>query len=252
MKATALRRVCVLACGVTAILLAVAGPASAHVTVNPNQAVQGGFTKLTFRVPNEKDTASTVKLEVVVPTDKPIAFMSVKPVAGWTVAMDRTKLAAPVKTGEGEISEAVSKLTWTATGAESAIKPGQFQEFEVSAGPLPETDMIVFKALQTYSDGDIVRWIDEPSAGADAEHPAPVLRLSKGAATGPTVQTNDASGTAGTSGSNGAALAIGIIALVAALGALAFSFLTWRDRQDPHHAITGPADRDKALNTPVS
>jgi len=222
MHAGLLWRMGALACGVTTILLAVAGPASAHVTVNPNQAVQGGFTKLTFRVPNEKDTASTVKLEVVVPTDKPIAFMSVKPVPGWTVAIERSKLAAPVKTGEGEISEAVSKLTWTASNADSAVKPGQFQEFEVSAGPLPDTEMIIFKALQTYSDGEIVRWIDEPSSGAEAEHPAPVLRLSKSGATGAT----NASGAAASGG--GTALTIGIIALVAALGPLAFSYLTWR------------------------
>ena len=35
------------------------GPASAHVTVNPREAVQGGYAKLAFRVPNEKAGAST-------------------------------------------------------------------------------------------------------------------------------------------------------------------------------------------------
>ena len=53
----------------------------------------------------------------------------------------------------------------------------QFQEFDVSLGPLPDIDQIVFKALQTYSDGEIVRWIDEPAAGTEPEHPAPVLKL---------------------------------------------------------------------------
>jgi periplasmic copper chaperone A len=58
------------------------------------------------------------------------------------------------------------------------VKPGQFREFDVSLGPLPKTDRIVFKALQTYSDGDIVRWIDVPQDGqAEPEHPAPVLKL---------------------------------------------------------------------------
>jgi MYXO-CTERM domain-containing protein len=39
-----------------------AGAASAHVTVNPGEATQGGFTKIAFRVPNERDNASTAGL----------------------------------------------------------------------------------------------------------------------------------------------------------------------------------------------
>jgi Domain of unkown function (DUF1775) len=37
-----------------------------------------------------------------------------------------------------------------------------------------------FKALQTYSDGDVVQWI-EPTVkgGAEPEHPPPVLKLTK-------------------------------------------------------------------------
>ena len=46
-------------------IIASAGAASAHVTVNPDTATQGGFTKLTFRVPTEKDNASTTKVQVV-------------------------------------------------------------------------------------------------------------------------------------------------------------------------------------------
>jgi uncharacterized protein YcnI len=137
-------------------------------------------------VPNENDNASTVKLEVVVPTQAPIANMSVKPVPGWTAAVEKSKLATPIKTDDGEVTEAVSKITWTASRADSAIKPGRFLEFEVSAGPLPEVDHIVFKSLQTYSDGDVVRWIEEPAAdGKEVEHPAPVLKLTKKTAVSP-------------------------------------------------------------------
>src|SRR5688500_11159208 len=118
---------------VVAMVALVAGPASAHVTVTPSTATQGGYTKLTFRVPNEKADASTTKVEVVMPTDAPTASVSVKPVAGWTIVTERAKLPAPVKDADGgEITEAVSKITWTASG-DAAIKPGQFQEFDVSA-----------------------------------------------------------------------------------------------------------------------
>ncbi|MBB5871834.1 uncharacterized protein YcnI [Allocatelliglobosispora scoriae] len=169
--------------GVVAAAWLGASAASAHVTVNPKEAVQGGYAKLAFRVPNEKPTAGTVKLEVNIPIEAPIASISTRPVPGWTVALERTKLATPVKVHGNDVSEVVSKVTWTAA-AGVQIKPGEFQEFEISAGPLPQVDLLLFKALQTYSDGEIVRWIEDP-ATPDVAHPAPALKLTKAATTTP-------------------------------------------------------------------
>ncbi|HLL65254.1 MAG TPA: YcnI family protein [Micromonosporaceae bacterium] len=214
-----------------AALLLTAGPASAHVTVSSANATQGGYTKLTFRVPNEKDTASTTKVEVNLPTDTPIASVSVKPVGGWTAQADKTKLATPVKTDDGELTEAITKITWTA-GPDTAIKPGQFQEFDVSVGPLPERDELVFKALQTYSDGEIVRWIEEPAAGAEPEHPAPVLTLAKkGSTSAPAVPAGDT--TAATPADREATdqtlpVLLGVAALITGLLALVIALLAYR------------------------
>jgi uncharacterized protein YcnI len=218
-------------------VLLLAAPASAHVTVNPSNATQGGYTKLTFRVPNEKDATATTKLEVTLPADSPLASVSIKPMNGWTVQADKTKLATPIKNDDGEITEAVTKITWTAA-ADNAIKPGQFQEFDISVGPLPEKDQLVFKALQTYSDGEIVRWIDEPQAGTEAEHPAPVLKLARkadstaatGAATGVAVPAGEKSNEAATGGDDDQTLPIslGVAGLVAGLAGLAFGLLAWR------------------------
>ncbi|HEY7225177.1 MAG TPA: YcnI family protein [Micromonosporaceae bacterium] len=204
-------------------MLGFAAPASAHVTVNSDTAQQGGYAKLTFRVPNEKDAANTVKVEVDLPQDTPIASVSVKPVAGWTADVQMSKLASPLTDDDGaQVTEAVSKIVWTA-GQGSAIGPGQFQEFDISAGPLPDADQIVFKALQYYSDGDIVRWIDEPSPGvaeADLEHPAPTLKLTSAAAE---------STTGGSSNSvAGAALGLGIAGVVLGLAGLALGLFAYR------------------------
>jgi uncharacterized protein YcnI len=159
-----------------------AAAAQAHVTVDPDQATQGGFTRIAFRVPTESDTASTTKLDVFLPTDHPVASVSTMPVPGWTVSVTTSKLATPLTDDDGnKITEAVGQITWTAA-ADAAIKPGQFQEFPVSLGPLPETDQLVFKVLQTYSDGTVVRWIDPSTPGqAESQHPAPVLKLAAGA-----------------------------------------------------------------------
>jgi periplasmic copper chaperone A len=234
MRLTHVVRAAVAAAAAATAALALPAVASAHVTVNPNTAVQGGYTKVTFRVPTERDDASTTKVEVAIPTDKPIASVSLKPVQGWTAVTESSKLTTPVKTNDGELTEAVSKITWTAD-ANSGIKPHQFQEFDVSLGPLPQTDQIVFKALQTYSNGEVVRWIDEPAAGAEAEHPAPVLKLSKKSDTaaastttsaGPTVAA-DSSDTSSSS-SNGTAIGLGIAGLVLGLAGLVVGILAYR------------------------
>jgi uncharacterized protein YcnI len=184
------RRTLLVALAAGAALVLPATSAFAHVTVNPREATQGGYAKLAFRVPNERDNASTTKLEVNFPTDHPLASVSVRPQAGWTYAVEKTKLATPIKSDDGDITEAVSKITWTG----GAIKAGEFNEFEVSVGPLPsDVDSIAFKALQTYSDGEIVRWIEEATpGGGDIEHPAPVLKLTKSATTATTATTTPA------------------------------------------------------------
>jgi periplasmic copper chaperone A len=224
--------------GVVAAVGVGAGPASAHVTVNPREATQGGYAKLAFRVPNERDNAATVKVEVNIPPQTAIASVSVRPTPGWAAVVERSRLSTPLKVHGEDVTEAVSKITWTAA-AGSEVKPGQFQEFEVSAGPLPEVDQIVFKALQTYSNNEIVRWIEEPPAGGgeEPEHPAPVLKLSKapaegaspaaGAANANANLTGDSADAAGGDGS-GLAIAAGLAGLVAGLAGLVFGVLAWR------------------------
>ena len=143
-------------------------PALAHVSVNPSEAAQGGFEKLTFRVPNEQDTADTVKVEVKFPTDTPIASVSVKPHPGWTIDVKKDPLATPLTTDDGTVTEAVSLITWSG----GKIGPGEFDEFEVSVGPLPAVDSLKFPTVQTYSDGTVVSWIeDTPPGGAEPAHP---------------------------------------------------------------------------------
>ncbi|WP_432921309.1 YcnI family protein [Microbispora sp. CA-135349] len=170
------RRAATVAAGALALTLGLSAPALAHVTVNPGTAEQGGWTKIAFRVPNERDNASTTKVEVEFPTDHPLPFVSVRPVPGWDVKITRGKLPKPVVSDAGDtITESVLKITWSGGKVES----GQFQEFEVSAGPLPKNvDAIAFPTAQTYSNGEVVKWADAPKAdGSEAEHPAPTLKL---------------------------------------------------------------------------
>ncbi len=170
-----------------AALVVPATSALAHVTVNPREATAGGYAKLAFRVPNERDDAGTTKLEVNFPPEHPFASVGVRPTDGWTYTLEKTKLSTPITAHGDQISEAPSKITWTG----GTIKPGEFEEFEISLGPLPEdADSLTFRALQTYSSGEVVRWIEEASpGGAEVERPAPVLKLTKAAASTDTPST---------------------------------------------------------------
>jgi uncharacterized protein len=160
-------------------VLALSSPALAHVSVEPEgTAAKGGYAVIDFRVPNERDNAATTKLEIAFPADHPIATVMPEPVPGWDVEVTRSKLDKPVEVHGQQVSEAVTKVTWTAKSG--GVKPGFFEKFPVALGALPEdADEVVFKAIQTYSNKEVVRWIEVPQDGQEEpEHPAPVLALS--------------------------------------------------------------------------
>lgn len=167
------------------LAVAMAASASAHVNVSSTDARQDGYGKVTVRVPNESETAGTTKIVLSMPTDALLRSVKVKPHAGWSVTAPKVKLAAPVKQGDKVVTEAVKTITWTATPGVN-IAPGEFDEFEFSAGQLPtDKKSLSFPTAQTYSDGKIVKWDQPTVAGAEEpEKPAPVLELlpPKGAA----------------------------------------------------------------------
>lgn len=244
------------AIGVTAAaaLVLFAVPAFAHITVTPGSAAAGSAAVLTFHVPNEEAKADTVRVDVQVPTDHPIAQLLVRPVPGWTISVKTVTLAKPLVTDDGSFSQAVSEVIWSG----GTIAPGQFQDFSMSTDPLPEgVSQLAFKAIQTYSNGDIVRWIDVPQPGQPApDHPAPVLTLTSGQATAPvsTPNTGSSTTTAASSGSSALALGVGIGGLLCGLAGLAVATLTWRRRGqlpgEPHPAASEPTPPVPAARVP--
>ncbi|MCP3782798.1 YcnI family protein [Micromonospora sp. A3M-1-15] len=221
---------------VATAVLGLAGPASAHVTVNPTEAKQGGYGRFAFRVPNESDTASTTKVEVNLPENAPVGSVSTMPVPGWTVTVEKRKVDPPIEVHGSQLTEAVSKLTWTAA-PNGGVKPGEFQEFPVSMGPLPQTDRMVFKVLQTYSDGNVSRWIEEPTQGGEEpENPAPVLTLTAASASASPVASAAAAAADDDDddADTGAATAFGVAGLVAGLAGLILGGLAFlRTRREP-------------------
>jgi len=185
---------------VTVGLVAVGGTASAHVSVSSADAAPGGFGKMTFRVPNESDTASTVALRISIPEESAMASLRARPVPGWTVSTTTSDLATPLESHGEQVTSYVSVVEFRAADG-GGIRPGEFQEFALSGGPFPEAEQLSFPTLQTYSDGTESAWIEPTVEGrAEPEHPAPVLPLTEAttgtATTAAADTTHDATGTA--------------------------------------------------------
>jgi uncharacterized protein YcnI len=226
------------------LVVAFAPPASAHVTLHSTDAVQGGSDALLLvRVPNEESSATTSQVEVDFPTSAPMLNMLVEPTPGWTFQVTQTTLPTPIKTDDGTFTEVVTKVVWSG----GTIPVGGYQDFHLDVSTLPKVPTLQVKALQTYSNGDIVRWIDPaPAAGQPMpDHPAPTLDLAPAAtdtggattttvassspttvagASSTAVPTVSLKGVAKTSDVNGAktlsivAMVIGIVGLVAGVG----------------------------------
>jgi uncharacterized protein YcnI len=218
----------------TWVMLGYSSTAWAHVTVDPASAPQGAEITLGFRVPSEEPNADTVKIQIFFPTVHPILGVDPEPIRGWEDTVVTQQLKVPVQTDDGPVSSVVSEVQWSG----GPIPPGNFEEFHVLAQSLPtNTDQVVFKALQTYSNGDIVRWIDPVTvADPNPPHPTPILKLTapgsgaSGEAAGPS-PTVDTSNLATASSVNGAktlgtvGITVGLVGLVVAAGALWYA---WR------------------------
>jgi uncharacterized protein len=223
------RKIIVTVTVVLTVVFGWAGVATAHVTVDPPSAPQGGTVKLSFLAPNEEPPATVTRLQIFfpVPPETPIPTVTVEPKPGWTFHLTNLHLAKPIVTDDGSIAEIVSEIDWKADNAAAAIGANEFGEFTIDADGLPDnSSQVVFKALQTYSNGQIVRWIDPVTPGQDEPaHPTPILQL-----TNPNASTGAATRTAATVTSSAkdnsarvlaiAALIVGVMALLG-VGALA-------------------------------
>jgi periplasmic copper chaperone A len=206
-------------------LLALTAPATAaaHVTLQPSEAAAGDFTVLDVRVPSERDDSGTTKVDVQFPPG--FIFASYQPVPGWSVKVQMEKLAKPITSHGEKITEQVGQMTWTADNAGAAIQPGQFLDFPVSVQiPDEAGDTLTFKALQSYDNGEVVRWIGAP----DSDEPAPQVTITAGseehaAATEDDEAEADDSEDDGDNGLAIAALIVAALALLAGGAALARS-----------------------------
>ncbi|MET8378952.1 DUF1775 domain-containing protein [Streptomyces microflavus] len=148
---------------VLTVVLVSAAPALAHVEVESEtpQALAENVS-LTFEAEAESDSAGITETRVVLPEGISPADITLQgQPKGWKL-----------KAGSDG---------FTVGGPPVAV--GTNAVFKVKVRQLPDADELVFKTIETYSDGKVSRWIEIPTGNTRPEQPAPVLEL-KAAAPG--------------------------------------------------------------------
>lgn len=142
-------------------VLALAGPASAHVEVKADKN-QAGATDVTLTFHGEAENDSGIKSErVVLPEGiAPSAVTLVKAPSGWKYTATTDGFTVGGKT----------------------LASGQDAEWSVKVAKLPDGETrLSFKTLETYADGEVSRWIEIQQEGKDEpDNPAPLITLKPG------------------------------------------------------------------------
>src|SRR5688500_717252 len=141
-------------------------PVHAHVTVQPDEAATESFARFVVRVPNERDNAATVKVEVQLPEE--LVAVSFRPAPGWRRSVERKQRSAPVEVFGEQVTDYIAVVTWEG----GRIEPGEFEELGFSARTPAAPATLTFPAVQTYDNGEVVRWVGP----ADGEEPAARVR----------------------------------------------------------------------------
>jgi uncharacterized protein YcnI len=224
----------------TIALFAGATSALAHISIHPNTVPAGAFATLDVRVPGEQQRAHVTKVDVLFPAG--FTDVDYEAVLGWSVAVIERKLATPLHSDGETIDSEIAQLVWTWTGPLGEVSDGQFIQFPLSVAIPGDASgkALEFRTVQSYSDGQTVRWIDPSLA---AEHPSPRINVtaeggaiedvagdeagpaagqtSSGQAVAPSATATARSSGGASKGLAIAALIVGALGLLAALLALA-------------------------------
>lgn len=146
------KKLAAMAVSVGMVVFGSSGIASAHVVVRPADAKTGTYQTFTVSVPVEKDNP-TVGVKLAIPKGVMYVTPTIKP--GWAIQTE--------KQGTGD-DAVVTSINWTG----GSIGVGLRDEFTFSAKTSDQPVDLQWKAYQTYQDGTVVSWDQQP-AGEEKE-----------------------------------------------------------------------------------
>jgi periplasmic copper chaperone A len=198
--------------------------AAADVTLQPDAAPAGAFTRLDVRVPTERGVATK---RVVLELPPGFAFASFQPVAGWRIRMSQRELVQPLRIDGTDFDHEIARITWTAETNADAIPPGAFQDFGLAVR-IPDGEpgqKLTFKALQEYADGETVRWVGDHTSATPA--PQVTLHDAVDPATAATAKTAAAAAPAKATATNVPSQGLVLAALAAGGLGILMGFAGW-------------------------
>ena len=154
------------------VVLAGAGIASAHVTVDPGDGGAGDSTLVTFAFSHGCNGSPTTEVRIQIPESVPTVAPTMN--AGWDVAKVMETLDPPIEGAHGEqLTERVAEVVYT---AKTPVPDGYRDTFVLSL-TLPDTpgEALWFPTIQTCEGGETA-WIEIPADGQDHDDldaPAP-------------------------------------------------------------------------------
>ena len=123
------------------LALAVPATARAHIVVTPGEVPANSVTTFEMRVPTEENVPTT-QVHLLIPDG--VTVGAVEPVAGWKIRLEKT-------------DDRITAIT-----ARGRLKPDFFQRFVFRARVPEVATTLVWKVIQTYRDGTVVRYTGDP------------------------------------------------------------------------------------------
>jgi uncharacterized protein YcnI len=155
-------------------LLALAGAAQAHITLETPEAEAGRPYKAVLRVGHGCEGSATKQIVVTLPDGlhgaKPM------PKAGWTLTTMRKPLASPDEGHGKAIVDELAEVRWTANTEADQLQDAWYDEFTVRATLPAEPGELWFKVRQVCVQGES-NWAEIPAPGKPATAPAARLKL---------------------------------------------------------------------------
>jgi len=154
------------------LVAAAVAPASAHISVVSEHAVEAGETAtIGFRVPHGCGEAATDSVSVQIPDG--VVGVEVAWVPGWTVELENVATDQDPSDG-AELRERVGVVRWSG----GSLPPDLFYDFTIVATFPDEPSQLVFPLIQRCGDEELA-WIQIAETGDPEalELPAPSLTL---------------------------------------------------------------------------
>lgn len=242
----------------TLTMLVGAGAAAADIVVEPGHVEPGARdVTLAVRMTPEVPGTPAVRLQLLLPTARPLVGVRAPAPPGWTVAHTTAVLDPPAPSVDGPVRVAVTAIDWTATAPQGdgpVVFAVHVDLMPDGAGP------VRFRAVQTDAGGRSVEWSDIRTEGArPPAHGSLVVRL--GSAPPPAAARGDHGDQHGDHGGDAAAavlpgraspsaVTVSVGALLACVAAVAALVVVLGRRQQRRFAALRHAEREAQQQEP--